>query len=143
MDNAPLMVTNSTPRNLSRIRTTQHPHTSIAQNQTHQSQQLKKSRPTRRGAYGGRGGRGGVPNRAVAESEHTVVRGSKNGKQISTMVIHHQYDPPESSQRAGIDYELLGNPPDLARVFVNRTDHADDAIMSDNAGQLGQGVSNL
>lgn len=38
-------------------------------------------------------GRGGGPRQATAELEHTVVRGSNKGKQITSEVVYHMNDP--------------------------------------------------
>nr|GMD22350.1 uncharacterized protein LOC109150807 [Ipomoea batatas] len=93
---------------------------------------------TGRGAHVNRAGRGGIPRRAAAEYEHTVVRGSKTGKQTISTVVNNQYDPPESSRRNDMDYELLGDPPDAARTFLNMQED-NDATMSEEFG-LDQGV---
>nr|GMC86826.1 uncharacterized protein LOC109192823 [Ipomoea batatas] len=45
--------------------------------------------PQDRGGFRGRGGRGGGPNRAAADSEHTVVRGSNRGKDITSTAVYH------------------------------------------------------
>nr|GLL36251.1 uncharacterized protein LOC109175482 [Ipomoea trifida] len=52
------------------------------------------------GGSRGRGGRSGFPNQAAAESEHTVVRGSNRGQNITTSVVQHAYGQPDFSAMA-------------------------------------------
>nr|GMD40825.1 uncharacterized protein LOC109179535 isoform X2 [Ipomoea batatas] len=84
-----------------------------------------------RGTTRGRGTRGGAPRRAAAESEHIVVRGSNRGKQIASSVVHHMNDRPEPSRRMDVDYELLGDPPDVPRLFENRPDKPGTSEMNE------------
>lgn len=125
-------------KKLPTIRTTQTQQAPMIQSQTPYQAPNRQPNTANRGNQRGRGGRGGAPRRAAAETEHTVVRGRNYGKQISTTVVHHQTDIPESSCRNDMDFELLGDPPDIPRVFANRpVDH--DEHMFDDGGQFDQG----
>ncbi|XP_031095268.1 uncharacterized protein LOC115999567 [Ipomoea triloba] len=140
-NNIPVAPFNSTPKNLPRIRTspqTQQTQRVTNQERTPQPQNLRQPQPSGRGAHGNRGGRGGAPRRAAAESEHTIVRGSRLGKQITNTVVHNQCDIPESSYRTDMDYELLGDPPNVPRGSSSRPNDV-DATMSDETG-VGQGA---
>ncbi|XP_031111961.1 uncharacterized protein LOC116015934 [Ipomoea triloba] len=95
-----------------------------------------------RGGYRGRGGRGGIPNRAAAEPQHTVVRGSTRGKTISTMVVYHNeggLNPPITNCLATVFKEA---PPDTDRNSTMRTDQINEAMDEDQylVGQDGQVV---
>nr|GMD02618.1 uncharacterized protein LOC109164574 [Ipomoea batatas] len=141
-NNIPVAPFNSTPKNLPRIRTS--PQTQQTQRVTNQEripqpQNFTQPQPRGRGGLGNRGGRGGAPRRAAAESEHTVVRGSRLGKQVASTVVHNQCDMPESSHRTDMDYELLGDPPDIPRGSSSRLNDV-DATMSDETG-VGQVAS--
>nr|GME07552.1 uncharacterized protein LOC109192823 [Ipomoea batatas]GME12993.1 uncharacterized protein LOC109192823 [Ipomoea batatas] len=135
--NMPTPTARNLTRSLPAIRTTPHIQTQEIHGPIPQQALGSQAQHNGRGAYRGRGGRGGPPRRAAAEIEHTVVRGSRNGKQITTTVVHHQYDHPESSNRTEVDYDLLGEPPDLARVFTD-SPGAEVSTMDDDTGQLGQ-----
>lgn len=88
-----------------------------------------------RGTFRGRGGRGGVPRRAAAEYEHTVVRGRNYGKQIvSTVVYQSNEEVPETSYREEFEFALKENPPDEANSFGNRNEGYEVQMM-ENGGQ--------
>ncbi|XP_031098763.1 uncharacterized protein LOC116002705 [Ipomoea triloba] len=93
----------------------------MVQSQTPYQVPNRQPNTANRGNQRGRGGRGGAPRRAAAETEHTVVRGRTYGKQISTTVVHHQTDIPESSCRNDMDVELLGDPPDIPRGAASKS----------------------
>nr|GMD14426.1 uncharacterized protein LOC109179535 isoform X2 [Ipomoea batatas] len=117
-NNIPVAPFNSTPKNLPRIRTspqTQHTQRVTNQERIPQPQNFRQPQPSGQGGLGNRRGRGGAPRRAAVESEHTVVRGTD------------------------MDYELLGDPPDVPRGSSSRLNDV-DAIMSDETG-VGQVAS--
>nr|GLL31240.1 uncharacterized protein LOC109179535 isoform X2 [Ipomoea trifida] len=131
----PTTTFNNPPRNLPNIRTNSHPQSQTTRRSDVQLQRNIQPQSAGRGAHGGRNGRSGAPRHAAAESEHTVVRGSRLGKQVATTVVQH--DIPETSSRAYIDHNVLGEPPDLARIFDNNQLEA-DADMVDDTSQSGQ-----
>nr|GMC57969.1 NFX1-type zinc finger-containing protein 1-like [Ipomoea batatas] len=85
-----------------------------------------------RGGNSGRDGRGGVPNRAAAEAEHTVVRGSNHGRNITTTVVHHAYGQPDLSALAGIDHSPKDDPPDDEQIGGDNI--SSDAVMIEDDG---------
>ncbi|XP_031124243.1 uncharacterized protein LOC116026956 [Ipomoea triloba] len=129
-----------TRRPLPRIRTNQNNQTKEGQRLAPQNAPPRQYIAQERGAPRGRGGRGSAPRRAAAEPEHTVVRGFNKGKQITTTRIQHPNDLPESSDRMEDDYQLLGEPPDIPKLFVPRPEDQ-DTTMVDNVGRLDQGFS--
>lgn len=80
--------------------------------------QVHQHRPAPRGAFRGRGGRGGAPHQAAAETEHTVVRGSNRGRQVTSTVVYQWNEQPRIPLIDDTDYTLMGEPPDLPRVFT-------------------------
>lgn len=127
---------------LPRIRTTQNQNSPRGQNIPQQGGRYQTNQGGRglgggqmahyeRGTTRGRGTRGGAPRRAAAESEHIVVRGSNRRKQIASSVVHHMNDRPEPSRRMDVDYELLGDPPDVPRLFENRPDKPGTSEMNE------------
>nr|GMD17801.1 uncharacterized protein LOC109192823 [Ipomoea batatas] len=132
----PLPTPRNFTRNLPAIRTTPHTQMQELHDPTPQQALGSQTQHNVRGTFRGRGGRGGPPRRAAAETEHTVVRGSRSGKQVTTTVVHHQHAHPESSNRTEDDYGLLGEPPNLGRAFTDDLG-ADDSVMEDDTGQLG------
>nr|GLL35542.1 uncharacterized protein LOC109179535 isoform X2 [Ipomoea trifida] len=56
--------------------------------------------------------RGGIPNRAAAEAEHTVVRGSNRGRTITTTVVNHAYGQPNYSAMVEFENSPKEDPPD-------------------------------
>nr|GMC54142.1 uncharacterized protein LOC109147318 [Ipomoea batatas] len=64
------------------------------------------------GGSRGRGGRSGFSNQAAAESEHTVVRGSNRGQNITTTVVQHAYGQPDFSAMAEFECSPKEDPPD-------------------------------
>nr|GLL29628.1 uncharacterized protein LOC109192823 [Ipomoea trifida] len=134
--NRPTIIDTNPIRNLPNIRTNNHPRSQFDRRPNDRSQQGRQPQPTNRGgASGGRIGRGGAPRRA-AELEHTVVRGSRNGKQVISTVVHHQRDSPEPSYRAEEEYDALGEPPDPNDSYANNQMEA-DTDMIDDTGQIG------
>nr|GMD77943.1 NFX1-type zinc finger-containing protein 1-like [Ipomoea batatas] len=60
----------------------------------------------------GRSRRGGIPNRAAAEDEHTVVRGSNRGRNITSTVVNHTYGQPNYSAMTEFENSPKEDPPD-------------------------------
>nr|GMC63017.1 uncharacterized protein LOC109179535 isoform X2 [Ipomoea batatas] len=113
--------------NLPWIRTNQHTKKTTEQPRSKESasrvsfvqEQARYTHSPNRGGTRGRGGRSWVPKQAAAEAEHTVVRGLNRGKQITSTVVHHVYDQPESSHMEDIEYQFKEDPPDAERIFTN------------------------
>nr|GLL16570.1 uncharacterized protein LOC109171840 [Ipomoea trifida] len=63
-----------------------------------------------RGGYRGHHGRGGIPNRAVAEAEHIVIRGSNKGKNIVSTIVYHDESPPAMPLTIGLENVFKENP---------------------------------
>lgn len=104
---------------------------------TTQADHSRQYKRAPRGAYSGRGGRGGGSRQAAVETEHMVVRGSNKGKHITTTVVYHGDEQPESYLMADLDYTLMGDPPDVAKIFVNLVEPPDEAMEdSDNYSGL-------
>nr|GMC60628.1 uncharacterized protein LOC109169367 [Ipomoea batatas] len=105
--------------NLPWIRTNQHTKKTTEQPRSKESasrvsfvqEQARYTHSPNRGGTRGRGGRSWVPKQAAAEAEHTVVRGLNRGKQITSTVVHHVYDQPESSHMEDIEYQFKEDPP--------------------------------
>nr|GMD89647.1 uncharacterized protein LOC109179535 isoform X2 [Ipomoea batatas] len=133
--NVPVTKSPIPPKNLPRIRTSNYPQPQTKR-RTHQFQPRNQPQTASRGA-GGRGGRGGAPRRAAAESEHTVVRGSRHGKRVVSIVVHHHNNSPEPSHRFDMDANAIGDPPDLTGTPGNTL--AETAVaMDDDTGQFDQ-----
>nr|GME19896.1 uncharacterized protein LOC109156274 [Ipomoea batatas] len=67
-----------------------------------------------------------------------VVRGYNRGKQITSTRVQHQTDPTGAAHRMDIDFELVGDSPNILAIFANRSDDPDVAIMDDTS-QLDHG----
>nr|GLL49512.1 uncharacterized protein LOC109179535 isoform X2 [Ipomoea trifida] len=76
-------------------------------------------------------GRGGTPNRAEAESEHTVVRGSNRGRNITSMVVHHEQGQPDLTAMAALEHSPKEDPPDRGGSFVNEFNFPNVAMEED------------
>ncbi|XP_019150525.1 PREDICTED: uncharacterized protein LOC109147318 [Ipomoea nil] len=125
---------------------------------------------TGRGNQRGRGGRGGTPNRAASELEHTVVRGSNGGRNITSTVVHHseehlgfsfmsgteeahEFEPPNPLIRTEKDYRhdppdpMIGverrydnDPPDNSHDHPITGDSLTEAMV-DDTGQIDHGIA--
>lgn len=67
-----------------------------------------------------------------------VVRGYNRGKQITSTRVQHQTDPTGAAHRTDIDFELVGDSPNILAIFANRSDDPDVAIIDDTS-QLDHG----
>lgn len=88
----------------------------------------------------GRHGRGGVPNRAAAETEHIVVRGSNHGRNITTTVVQHACGQPDPPPMAGFDHSPKENPPDSGDPNEFEF-NPDTAMMEDDGSREPMGVA--
>ncbi|XP_019163170.1 PREDICTED: uncharacterized protein LOC109159522 [Ipomoea nil] len=72
--------------------------------------------PQPRGAYRGRSDRGYQPNRAAAGQEHTVVRGTSGGRNITTHSVYHEDDHQYTPILAEFENTFKETPPDTDLV---------------------------
>nr|GMD61430.1 uncharacterized protein LOC109155288 [Ipomoea batatas] len=76
--------------------------------------------PQMRGDFRGRGGRGRGPNRAAADTDHIVVRGSNRGRNITSTVVHQSRGVSPSPSLADFGNSYKHVPPDQASIqFVS------------------------
>nr|GMC96234.1 NFX1-type zinc finger-containing protein 1-like [Ipomoea batatas] len=80
------------------------------------------------GGFRGRHGRGGGPNQAAAEAEHTVVRGSNRGKNITSTVVVHEYGQSSHAMMPGFEHSPKEDPPDREGPAVNEFNFPDVAM---------------
>nr|GMC98065.1 probable polygalacturonase [Ipomoea batatas] len=81
--------------------------------------------------------RGGMPNRAAAEAEHTVVRGSNRGGMITSTVVNHTHEQPNYAAMTEFENSPKEHPPDQGR------DGSDEFNFPDIAMEEGDGQCDL
>nr|GME04033.1 uncharacterized protein LOC109175482 [Ipomoea batatas] len=82
--------------------------------------QVSHRSPTLRGGSATQrrqGGRGGISNRAAVESNNVVVRGSENGKKITTTVVQTMEGTSEAPLEVGLEAIFQNEPPDIPAIF--------------------------
>ncbi|XP_019184589.1 PREDICTED: uncharacterized protein LOC109179535 isoform X2 [Ipomoea nil] len=107
--------------------------------------QLRAPFHAQHGSIRGRLGRGGPPRRAADEAEHTVVRGTNHGRDISRAVVHHANDQSDISPMVVLENTCRNDPPDIAKVFDRLAEPPDEAMADADKcdGLIGPGENAL